>query len=705
MSINYTPTTLSDLANEVTFLTELNENFSELATLLKDALSRSGDSPNSWEADQDADSFDLNNLGNLTVGSIRTEKFYLDGSEVPSLQDVADLYELIKSELTSNLLVVATVTDLRALTGLVDGQAVEMTTTGRAGLFVVVGDAVDFSAELAADPEEGVYVETADGKVLERVDISNMTPAMYGADGVDDTAAVQAAMNGPNCVIDAEYLCDELTATKPFRTLPGGTLKYIGADGGTPLTLSFSGQSGITIRQDFNGKYAFPGLDITGDKNVDLTVIQKNMEAPVGSGAVQLVRTQGTENQILNLVQYDCPNTGNANTSMPQGWVNTGTGNTVHNAVQVRIASGMQPNCTGGITKAGVVVQKGISDNGVYVLNGHFDFTSVSYEGNEEPVVVKSSCTGGCITAIGTAFYALGIDRSGDIDIDEIRLVPDSAGNSPATAITTRSGNIASGKVRIGRISGQMPKAAALYNLGVGTVDYLSIGEIDVELNYDAGIFNPLSNFWGMTACRGFHIGSARVRIVDVNDVLTSGNRFQMVAPTENLLHRSYVGPIEVEIVGSDDYTPSAGQFRGNGFKNGLIRTAPQRWETNIGPYIRETSYRSYGVQSTPSTGTWNNQDDEALTNATSSPFRVRTTKAGTFGTYSEGLTATADGSDTLTLSGSNTELYPGLYITIGGTDEVMVVYVDDTTLVVDANIGAGSGLSIAYTTPTFVTY
>jgi len=482
-------------------------------------------------------------------------------------------------------------------------------------------------------------------------------------------------------------------------------LKYIGENGDVPLTLSFSGQSGLTIRQDFNGKYAFRGLDIAGDKNVDLTVIQKNMAAPLGSGTVQLVRTRGIENQIRSLVQYDCPNTGNENTSMPQGWVNTGTGNTVHNAVQVRIASGMQPNCGGGITKAGVVVQKDISDNGFYVMDGHFDFGSISYEGNEEPVVVKGSCSGGSITAIGAAFYALGIDRSGDIDIGEIRLIADAAGNSPATAITTRSGNIASGKVRIGRITGQMPKAAALYNLGEGTVEFLSIGEIDVEIGYDAAIFNPLSNFWGMTACRGFHIGTSRIRIIDVNDVLTSSNRFLMKAPTENLLHRSYIGPVEVEIVGSDGYTPSAGQFRGVNFKNGLIRTAQQRWETNIGPYIRETSYRNYGVQSTPLTGTWNEQDDEALTNATAEPFRVRAIKPGTIGAYSQGLTAIADGTDTLTLSAVNAELYPGLFVTIGGADEVMIVSVSGTEMKVTAPIAAASGLSIEYTAPEFVSY
>lgn len=161
MALNYTPTTLGDLSNEVTFLSELNLNFSELATLLQDALSRSGDLPNSWEADQDADSFNLNNLGSLTVGVARAETLYLDGSEVPSLQDVADLYELIKGELTSNLLVVDNVTELRALSGHPQGSIIALGGDGSGSGFGFIEYTVD-TASTAVDDGKSV-IEMADG--------------------------------------------------------------------------------------------------------------------------------------------------------------------------------------------------------------------------------------------------------------------------------------------------------------------------------------------------------------------------------------------------------------------------------------------------------------------------------------------------------------------------------------------------------------
>lgn len=64
-----TKITLNTLANvsgaETTFLSQLNENFTDLADQIDQLLSRDGESPNSWSANQDANS---NRLINLTDG-------------------------------------------------------------------------------------------------------------------------------------------------------------------------------------------------------------------------------------------------------------------------------------------------------------------------------------------------------------------------------------------------------------------------------------------------------------------------------------------------------------------------------------------------------------------------------------------------------------------------------------------------------------
>jgi hypothetical protein len=80
-------------------------------------------------------------------------------------------------------------------------------------------------------------------------------------------------------------------------------------------------------------------------------------------------------------------------------------------------------------------------------------------------------------------------------------------------------------------------------------------------------------------------------------------------------------------------------------------------------------------------------------------------TTSGTFGTYSEGRTVTATGTATVTLSGANTELQVGMYLTIDGVAVGKIVSITGTTMVMTSNVAAGSGLSIAYTTPIYKTF
>ena len=90
---------------------------------------------------------------------------------------------------------VPTITELRALTGLVDGQVVEIATTGRAGSFRF--DSSDLSTEVTDDPQAGVYVApdsdaTGASGAWVRDNVAMPVPEWWGAAGVDyttDTAA------------------------------------------------------------------------------------------------------------------------------------------------------------------------------------------------------------------------------------------------------------------------------------------------------------------------------------------------------------------------------------------------------------------------------------------------------------------------------------------------------------------------------------
>jgi hypothetical protein len=113
---------------------------------------------------------------------------------------------------------------------------------------------------------------------------------------------------------------------------------------------------------------------------------------------------------------------------------------------------------------------------------------------------------------------------------------------------------------------------------------------------------------------------------------------------------------------------------------------------------------RSYS-NSTPTTGQWHVGDELCANNATSGQAGYRRcTLGGTAGTYSEGRTATTDGTTTVILSSASSVLVVGDYVTINATS-VQILDKNGTTLTVSAAIPAGSGLAIAYRNPTFSTF
>jgi hypothetical protein len=80
-------------------------------------------------------------------------------------------------------------------------------------------------------------------------------------------------------------------------------------------------------------------------------------------------------------------------------------------------------------------------------------------------------------------------------------------------------------------------------------------------------------------------------------------------------------------------------------------------------------------------------------------------TTPGTFGTYSEGRTVTATDTTVVTLSSATTVLQVGMYLTINGAGAGKILSITGTTMVMSSTVAAGSGLSIAYSTPVYKTF
>lgn len=111
---------------------------------------------------------------------------------------------------------------------------------------------------------------------------------------------------------------------------------------------------------------------------------------------------------------------------------------------------------------------------------------------------------------------------------------------------------------------------------------------------------------------------------------------------------------------------------------------------------------RYYGAQTAPTVGTFN-PGDTILDDTPSASGKVGLVceVGGTQGTYSEGLTATTDGTTAVVLSAASNVLRRGMYITINSTD-VRIVSLNGTAMVVSATIASASGQAIAYKAGTF---
>lgn len=152
--------------------------------------------------------------------------------------------QLLPAALDKRVLHVPDIAALRALTGVQDGAAVRMTTTGRAGDFYF--DASDLSAEVTADPQSGIYVApdsdpTGASGAWAREATSYM-PDHWGAAGdgqANDSAPMQAALDW----LSAQYVATGSPQTLTLR--PGAVYVErlvelrpgVNIDGGQSATL------------------------------------------------------------------------------------------------------------------------------------------------------------------------------------------------------------------------------------------------------------------------------------------------------------------------------------------------------------------------------------------------------------------------------------------------------------------------------------
>jgi hypothetical protein len=450
------------------------------------------------------------------------------------------------------------------------------------------------------------------------------TPREYGALGgtTDDTLAVQAAFDALDfCILDQPYsVTDTVTATKYLTCTGDGELKYTGV-ATNPVNTVLNLQSSVFghIRVNANDKEVTcinVANSSTGDTleyyNINASDSAKNVTVGVAllSGDLKVTRAIG----------YNLTNTGHVNDSFPQSFVVSGAGTvaTIGSHTLTGSRSGLVA-AGGGKIICGTSRSVNCEDNGAYVLPDSTAYIgTLYYEGHEEPLVNLGTVVVNEIVAVGSCFATLRVQNAASTYVGTITgkapegtAEADLYSNVPTGAYEHRSGNTASGECYIGRVQGTFYQSVIRAGFSSGTTKRLTIGSMDVDLilrdeALDAN-WNK-QNWFNLNDCLSFNLTDVRIDILDINDSLTTA--------ADDYLYSDYPAAVATPsaIENFDVYIRAAD---GSKSANGVFRGSPQqanlviqggKWQTNIGPYMREADYVGAGrdsVTQTPVGGYW----------------------------------------------------------------------------------------------------
>lgn len=455
----------------------------------------------------------------------------------------------------------------------------------------------------------------------------------FGAlgDGVrDDTVSVQNADNYSDFVlVDGTYAISSVVLANGF-TLRNAAFKSLGTTQGRTITLTSTFKHIPLLHLDHNDQ-SINGIVVEGSNTTIGTVIVENVTSTSESGPTIGIAISANNCFIDSLHFYNFYNTDNPNASMPQCLYSNGDNNHYGSVKGVdtvaTIVTGFNNTYSHIFDHIDLT---GSVSNGVYMLGGKANIGLLRFKsGNGQPLVVKdgSTATVDAIHVHGKSAAVVGLQDSGDININSITVSPDAEGNSTYSILRTRSGSVACGKVHIGNIKAVFTGSTFIF-LDIGTVEKLSLGPVDVDFTLlESG---SETSWFDLAGCKEFDIRGGRISISDPSSLNTFD--LSMIAPTLNLTRPSFITVPEVVKVDNVG-------FRGVSFNNELISVRNARWSANFGPYISNAAYNN-GVPNstnmTPTIGFWKAGTDLALSNATTAPFRTRCTVSGTPGTWVE---------------------------------------------------------------------
>lgn len=250
--------------------------------------------------------------------------------------------------------------------------------------------------------------------------------------------------------------------------------------------------------------------------------------------------------------------------------------------------------------RCGSLWLNGVVDNGIYHLGGQASAGTVTiHDCDDEPVVAKGDFHIDSLLLVGCDGFCSMSNANMSVGHLKFGYVPGKA----TQAFITRGDNVSS-TLTIGRISGELELVhdvtlGGIFQFIGGSLERLSVGEIDLKVHYATGSTKILAQMAGV---QSVNIGKIAIELVDDTGTLTFADKFDFRLPN-TITKLSYLG----EVLN----VSTTGEIRIANVSQDLLQfTSGSEISTTFGPYILQEQTglpapREFFAQALPTTGNY----------------------------------------------------------------------------------------------------
>lgn len=343
------------------------------------------------------------------------------------------------------------------------------------------------------------------------------------------------------------------------------------------------------------------GVQVIGANDSEIHVKAKNVQARNGGSTVLAGLHIGNSNRVIYSADCrDFTNLDQPNESLPR----------------VANLTGACDGCRGGTVKghsidgAGLLDYSGgrntvdvlnltlCGDNGIYTSSStELHVGQMTYSGSEESIVSLggSKVHVGNLTVRGECASVLNVSEADSISVDHLHF---EKGSKASTIARVRPGNVNSGSIFIGKLTGSSNLQRLLaFDTANGAIESFVIESGDFEYIYDPNSTGTLSQWADLRAVGWFNLKNLNVTVRHITGGVIPGTDifFLEVNPSQLSLYDN------VKV-----FMPDGGVYRGRVAVQNVYKNCGN-WQINIGPYCRENGYVApfNAIAAIPTIGYW----------------------------------------------------------------------------------------------------